>query len=498
MTSLLDGRGNTSTFGYDPDGNLTRQADANGLVQTSTYDADDVQVSSTDTAPRLGAVATYAVTRDNDEQVSASHDTVLGITASHTYTYTPADRVGSDNTGNYGYDPAGNLTAQPAGTVQTYDAADELTSQTQTLFGQPLTTSYTNSVDGQRTSAIGSLGSTAYTYDQTGQLTSLTTTVLGATLPASSYTYNGDALRTTSTTSGTTARFTYDLTSPTEAVLTDGTNSYLYGPTGNVLEQINTKTGQTLYLSQDQLGSTRLITNQAGLPVGALTYSPYGKATFLTGLQRTWLSPIGYAGAYTDTSTGLLYLIHRYYDTTTGTFLTPDPLTTLTGQPYGYTAGNPLNDTDPLGLWPCLSVHCLANDAGQAAGAVSAVTALVPGLEEVSEGAALFAVAADIVSCATGACDYAALGLDVLSLAPGAAALRFASRADQDEAELKVLGALRSLRPSLENDETFQKLYAQASGGIGSELSTASLLSSMSDSEPGGPGYNPGASVCVD
>jgi RHS repeat-associated protein len=35
---------------------------------------------------------------------------------------------------------------------------------------------------------------------------------------------------------------------------------------------------------------------------------------------------VTYAGQYTDTETGLQYLRARYYDPSTGTFLTRDPL----------------------------------------------------------------------------------------------------------------------------------------------------------------------------
>ena len=44
-------------------------------------------------------------------------------------------------------------------------------------------------------------------------------------------------------------------------------------------------------------------------------------------------------------------LVHRYYDPTTGQFLTVDPLVDETGQAYGYTGDDPANESDPLGLY---------------------------------------------------------------------------------------------------------------------------------------------------
>jgi RHS repeat-associated protein len=54
---------------------------------------------------------------------------------------------------------------------------------------------------------------------------------------------------------------------------------------------------------------------------------------------------------YTDPETGLQYLINRYYDPTTAQFLSVDPLVNLTQSAYGYVSDNPLNGTDPNGLW---------------------------------------------------------------------------------------------------------------------------------------------------
>ena len=57
-----------------------------------------------------------------------------------------------------------------------------------------------------------------------------------------------------------------------------------------------------------------------------------------------------FQGQYLDSESGLYYLRARYYDPTTGQLLTVDPALAATNQPYAFTAGDPINGSDPSGL----------------------------------------------------------------------------------------------------------------------------------------------------
>jgi RHS repeat-associated protein len=81
--------------------------------------------------------------------------------------------------------------------------------------------------------------------------------------------------------------------------------------------------------------------------VGTSQYDPYGRRVQHSGTAD---SAMGYAGQWTDPSTGLLYLRARDYDSDTGQFLTVDPALDQTHQPYTYADNNPLTLTDPSGL----------------------------------------------------------------------------------------------------------------------------------------------------
>ncbi len=166
------------------------------------------------------------------------------------------------------------------------------------------------------------------------------------------YTYDPTGMRATKKrTGGNLTTYSWDHASRLPMLLTETTGGattyYIYGPGGLPVSQINPD-GSTWYYHHDQLGSTRALTDQAGNTIATYTYDPYGQLTVRTGTATT---PLGYTGQYTDPETRYQHLRNRYYDPTTGQFLTRDPANALTRSAYGYVYGNPLNMTDPSGLF---------------------------------------------------------------------------------------------------------------------------------------------------
>jgi RHS repeat-associated protein len=104
--------------------------------------------------------------------------------------------------------------------------------------------------------------------------------------------------------------------------------------------------GTPTYLVADSLGSVRGTVSASGTLTGSTAYDAWGNPQTTGGL--TAATPFGYAGGYTDPD-GLIYLINRYYDPATGQFTSLDPDVDQTLQPYAYTAGSPVNSTDPTG-----------------------------------------------------------------------------------------------------------------------------------------------------
>jgi RHS repeat-associated protein len=137
-----------------------------------------------------------------------------------------------------------------------------------------------------------------------------------------------------------------------------GTRTSTFGASANLTTIVVAipQPPSVLFYQTDQLGSTRLLTDSAGLVRGTFSYDAYGN---LIGSTGAYSSPLGWSGQYRDSESGLVYLRARYYDPTTAQFLTRDPLLSATRSPYGYVADNPLTSKDPSGL----SSICYTPDA---------------------------------------------------------------------------------------------------------------------------------------
>ena len=133
-----------------------------------------------------------------------------------------------------------------------------------------------------------------------------------------------------------------------------GGSAYIYADGQAPAEQVSLSSGTVTYLGTDSLGSVRGTVNSGGALTGTTSYYAWGNPETAGGLTAT--TPFGYAGGYTDPD-GLLYLINRFYNPQTGQFISVDPDLSETLQPYAYTDGDPVTDTDPSGLEDVLGDH---------------------------------------------------------------------------------------------------------------------------------------------
>lgn len=163
-------------------------------------------------------------------------------------------------------------------------------------------------------------------------------------------------LKSRSKDSSKTDDYVWDELSSIPLLLEDNTNNYIYGNDNSPIAQIDKNSGDISYLHRDERNSVILATDSEGNSLLTRDYDAYGNQVDETIINPPNAPPVnfetnfGYAGEYLDEDTGLYNLRARWYEPLTGSFISEDPLLTITGEAYSYASGNPLSFVDPLGL----------------------------------------------------------------------------------------------------------------------------------------------------
>jgi RHS repeat-associated protein len=167
----------------------------------------------------------------------------------------------------------------------------------------------------------------------------------------------------------------------TKTTSTTGTTVYIYDLAGNLAvewggAQIPT---QTLYVTQDHLGSTRLVTNASGGVVGCHDYAPFGEEIPASYGSRPSCygqaeTQVKFTGQERDPETaldlnGFDNFQARMLAGTMGRFLSPDPdnagadpAIPQTWNMYGYVGNDPFDFVDPTGLQDCPLPLCFTSN----------------------------------------------------------------------------------------------------------------------------------------
>jgi RHS repeat-associated protein len=318
VMSATNPEGGTTTYSYDSIpaiGNVP----ALNLTQTYTYDA-------------VGRLSTAG-------EGSGSW--------SQSYGYTDGNRYVSANSGF-------SLSASTPTVASSFDSRNRLNVNN---------AAYDNGVanaNGNQTA----IGGYAYTYDAENRMVSAVLNA-GATLVSSAgYVYDGAGQRVQKMTCWSSVPCT---PSSSDATIT----TYVYDAFGNLAQEygayLNAWCGTpTCYLTQDQIGSTRMVTDANGLVGTRYDFLPFGEEVPAGTGGRT--QSMGYngwednsnpkfAGQMRDPESARDLMGLRYYSPQEGRFVSVDPGnagadngTPETWNGYSYVVNNPLSYTDPSGL----------------------------------------------------------------------------------------------------------------------------------------------------
>jgi len=352
--------GQTIAYARDAEGRLlstTLSGTAHQTLATHAYTYDLAGQRTTATT----ASATTAYTYDALRQLATATETPAGTGQTPTREFA------------YAYDPIGNrLTAATAAETTTYTAnsVNQYTAIVSQISNSQISDTPTYDANGNTTTLPSGL---VLDYDEENRLVS------AATLTArEEYTYDGLGRRverrtftasTGLTAPATTTRYVYDgwrvleeLTSTQSSPFTLH-SSYTRGldlsgtlegagGIGGLLAMTRDPAGSatSAYYFHDGNGNVSTLVSASDALLASYTYTPFGDTLTASG---TWASVNAYrfSAKECDAFTSLYYYGLRYYNPSTGRWLSRDPIAEKGGPNlYGMVRNSPVNQWDLLGL----------------------------------------------------------------------------------------------------------------------------------------------------
>jgi RHS repeat-associated protein len=354
--TTFGGAASASGIGYAAHGAFSSETLGNGLMHSVSYNSrlqpSEIKLGTVG-APTsvLDLLYSYGTTNNNGNVQSVTY-AGGGLNYVQAFTYDQLNRLATaqETTGTQtnwtqtqDYDRYGNRWVVPTG------------------GGQSQYFDSNNRIVGKGYDADGDLisdGGTTYGYDAECRLARVN--------GVESYRYDGEGRRVRKLL-GESTRLVYGIGGQLVAEF-DGTNGalrkeYVYGA-GGLLATIEPN-NSTKYVTQDHLGTPRVVTNGSGTVVSRRDYFPFGEELSAGIGGRTtamgFSMPDGvrqqFTGQPRDFETGLDFLASRYYSSTNGRFTSPDSFGGHITNPqtlnlYAYVLGNPLKYIDPSGHSP--------------------------------------------------------------------------------------------------------------------------------------------------
>ena len=369
----------TASYTYDANGNKKSETLANGVISTYTYNKAN-RITKIENKKGNSNISVYEYSYYLDGSDACKVRNENGIMETTSYEYDGLKRLTEESvkvgnktsdTYSYEYDDYGNRSRMTATgsenyvTEYSYNNAQGnytalLQKEVKTVEGEenPLDlnsnvkqTVYTYDANGNQIKKTAEGKTETNTYDGLNQLIGFTD---GET--TASYKYNASGLRYEKTVDGQTINHVWDGSKQIIADVIDNqfyeADCYIRGT--NLVAKYNfcngTKSEYTYY-TQNAHGDVVNLTDETGKVTKTYKYDAFGVEK---DIDDSDTNVFRYCGEYYDKETATVYLRARYYNPTTGRFISRDSYLGRRSDPlslnlYTYCRNNPLRYIDPSG-----------------------------------------------------------------------------------------------------------------------------------------------------
>ncbi|MEP2103754.1 MAG: RHS repeat-associated core domain-containing protein [Parasphingorhabdus sp.] len=344
----------TATFAsgitYHLNGAVNNISYGNGFVYTATYDARQL-LSSIDVSKGAVKASQFGYSHDKNGRITSITDSAVSG-QNKAFTYDDLSRLktasGAWGAGTFTYDALDNIRKKQLGgriVDIEYNSVNRLSRARDTSDGNAWK-NYAYDARGNVTNN----GKFGFTYDFSNQPTAVT----GGSANGS-FVYDGNLKRAKQIVAGKTIYSFYNASGALihrDDTTSNAKTDYIRAA-GKTIARI--KAGTVSYVHQDHLGSPVASTDAAGAIAWREDFTPYGEKRLDPNDNK---DDEGFTGHIDDSATGLTYMQARYYDPVIGRFLSNDPVGFADGgisyfNRFAYVGNNPVNATDPTGLYIC-------------------------------------------------------------------------------------------------------------------------------------------------
>ena len=367
----------TVSYTYDRNGNKKSETLANGVI--STYDYNNAnRIVKLVNKKGNSTISSYEYSYYLDGSDACKVHSENGIIETTEYEYDGLKRLTEESvakgnntdTYSYEYDDYGNRSKMTATGSESYETVYDysvngkytalLQKEVKTVEGEenPLDlnsnvkqTVYTYDANGNQITKTAEGKTETNTYDGLNQLIGFTD---GET--TASYKYNASGLRYEKTVNGETINHVWDGNKQIVADVIDNqfyeADCYIRGT--NLVAKYNYWNGdksEYTYYTQNAHGDVVNLTDKDGKVTKSYRYDAFGVEK---NIDDSDTNAFRYCGEYYDKETATVYLRARYYNPSTGRFISRDSFAGKNEDPlslnlYTYCANNPIYYSDPTG-----------------------------------------------------------------------------------------------------------------------------------------------------